>query len=559
MNFSSLRIATRILIGAALSVVLIVGFGAFAWQRMGQLAEVTEKLYYHPFNVTNAMAGARAEILGIQMNLNLIAAKEGQGYEELLADAKKRQGIAIENLTLATERFLGDKAKPRQALADIEGLSKPLAELEKLLKAGNILDASALAHKIATDGVNNARLLVVSIHQQAFGPIASKFIENSRATRDETLMYTLILCVVGAVTSAIIGFLTGRSITAPLSKLQDRMKTLAEGEKTAPVVGQERKDEIGAMAKAVEVFRASILEADRLAGMQANEQSARQKRATALDLLVKDFETEIGALVGQVNDSSNQLRGTAQGLSASAEETTQQSTAVAAASEQATMNVKTVAAAAEELSSSIAEIGARVGDSTHMIAKAVEQAKTTDEQVQFLAKAADAIGNVVKLINDIAGQTNLLALNATIEAARAGEAGKGFAVVAAEVKQLATQTSKATDEIAGQINAIQSATAESISAIRAITSTIGTVNEIATGIAAAIEEQGATTQEIARNVTQAAQGTQEVSTNIVTVNEAAQQSASAANQVLHAATELSGNGVKLKTSVELFLTKVRAA
>lgn len=302
-----------------------------------------------------------------------------------------------------------------------------------------------------------------------------------------------------------------------------------------------------------------MIEAERLAAQEASDQSARERRANALDTLVKEFESEIGALVGQVGQASGELRTTAEGLTATSQETTQQSTAVAAASEQATMNVRTVAAATEELSSSIAEIGARVGDSTQMIAKAVDQAKTTDEQVQFLAKAADAIGNVVKLINDIAGQTNLLALNATIEAARAGEAGKGFAVVASEVKQLATQTSKATEEIAGQINAIQSATSESIAAIRAITTTIGTVNEIAAGIAAAIEEQGTTTQDIARNVTQAAQGTQEVSTNIVNVNEAAQQSANSAMHVLKAATELSGNGVRLKTSVEQFLTKVRAS
>ena len=194
-----------------------------------------------------------------------------------------------------------------------------------------------------------------------------------------------------------------------------------------------------------------------------------------------------------------------------------------------------------------------------MIAKAVEQAKTTDQQVQFLAKAADAIGNVVKLINDIAGQTNLLALNATIEAARAGEAGKGFAVVASEVKQLATQTSKATDEIAGQITAIQAATGEAITAIHAIAGTIGSVNEIAAGIAAAIEEQGATTQEIARNVTEAARGTSDVSTNIVNVNEAAQHSSCSAMQVLEAATTLNGNGDKLKGVVDSFLTKVRAA
>jgi len=246
-------------------------------------------------------------------------------------------------------------------------------------------------------------------------------------------------------------------------------------------------------------------------------------------------------------------------LSGTSEETSRQAVAVAAASEEATQNVHTVAAAAEELTSSITEIGQRVNESNNMIQRAVDQAKATDGKVQFLAQAAQSIGNVVELINSIAGQTNLLALNATIEAARAGEAGRGFAVVAAEVKQLATQTSKATDEITGQISAIQNATQSSIAAIKDITDTINSVSGIAAAIAAAINEQGAATQEIARNVSHAADGTTAVSENIGSVNLSAQQTGAGAHQVLSAASALNRDGTTLRAEVEEFLATVRAA
>jgi methyl-accepting chemotaxis protein len=246
-------------------------------------------------------------------------------------------------------------------------------------------------------------------------------------------------------------------------------------------------------------------------------------------------------------------------MSATAEETERQSTAVAAASDQATANVQTVAAASEELSGSIAEIGRQVADSARIAGLAVEEANRTNGQVTALSEAAQKVGDVIRMINDIASQTNLLALNATIEAARAGEAGKGFAVVASEVKSLANQTARATEEIASQIEAIQAATTDTVEAIQRIGGTIGQISEISATIAAAVEQQGAATQEIARNVTEAATGTADVSSNIATVTRAAGETGAAASQVLSAAGELSQQGETLSAEVARFLQNIRAA
>ncbi|WP_395016449.1 methyl-accepting chemotaxis protein [Dongia sp.] len=348
-------------------------------------------------------------------------------------------------------------------------------------------------------------------------------------------------------------------IAKPIASITGAMQALAGGDKTVAVPGQDRKDEIGTMAAALGVFKDNMIEADRLREEQeaAKQRSEAERRQAMLDLADR-FEGSVGGVVNGVTAAATQLQSTAQSMSATAEQTSRQSTAVAAASEETTQNVQTVASATEELSASIGEITSQVSESTRIVGEAVAQANDTNAKVQGLADAAQRIGDVVRLINDIAGQTNLLALNATIEAARAGEAGKGFAVVASEVKTLATQTGKATEEIAGQVRAIQEATQSSAQAISSIVHTINRVSEISTAIASAVEEQGAATQEISRNVQQAAQGTQEVSGNITGVTDAAGQTGHAARQVLESAGELSRNGSMLKSQVEEFLRTVRA-
>ncbi len=285
----------------------------------------------------------------------------------------------------------------------------------------------------------------------------------------------------------------------------------------------------------------------------------RRRRQDNVDDAIKGFDVKMRTALDAVKTTASSMHTTAQAMATNAEQTSRQSTTVSAASEQASTNVQTVAAAAEELSSSITEISRQVAQSTQISNKAVDEANQTNQMVRMLADNAQKIGDVVKLINDIAGQTNLLALNATIEAARAGEAGKGFAVVASEVKSLATQTAKATDEIAGQIGGIQDATRKAVSAIEGISTTIGAVSQIATSIASAVEEQGAATQEIARNVQQAAAGTNEVTSSIATVNQAALDTGAGANQVSSAAARLGRQAETLRAEVREFFERVQAA
>jgi methyl-accepting chemotaxis protein len=361
------------------------------------------------------------------------------------------------------------------------------------------------------------------------------------------------------VAVALVGFFAARGITGPIMAMTGAMGRLAQGDHGVEIPGTRRGDELGVMAKAVLVFKENMIKAKELAAKEAEAQAQREARTRTIDKLTADFDQEASLALKTVASAATEMQSTAASMTATAEETSRQATAVAAASEQASTNVQTVASAAEELSSSIAEISRQVAQSAQIAGKAVADAERTNRQVQGLAEAAQKIGEVVNLINDIASQTNLLALNATIEAARAGEAGKGFAVVAAEVKNLANETAKATDEITGQISGIQQATQEAVAAIQSIGGTISQIDEITTTIASAVEEQGAATQEIARNVQQASAGTTEVSSNISGVTQAAASTGAAAEQVLGAASELSQQSETLRSRVETFLAAIKAA
>ncbi|HEY1721714.1 MAG TPA: methyl-accepting chemotaxis protein [Magnetospirillaceae bacterium] len=365
--------------------------------------------------------------------------------------------------------------------------------------------------------------------------------------------------LVAALMSVALGFWLIRNVSAPIKTMTSVMGRLADHDLAVAITGIERQDEIGAMAKAVQVFKTNMVKGDELAAAQQADQVAKEARAAKVNALTAAFDVSIGQVVQSVSSQSTQMESSAQSLSATAEEATKQSATVAAASEQASANVQTVASATEELSSSIAEISRQVAQSNRIAAGAVSEAEKANHMVQGLAEASLKIGAVVRLITDIANQTNLLALNATIEAARAGEAGKGFAVVAAEVKNLANQTAKATEEIGGQIAGVQAATKGAVDAIETIGKTIGEINSIASTIASAVEEQSAATKEIARNVEQAATGTQEVTSNITGVSQAANDTGSAATQVLASARELAQQSESLKSVVTDFLVNVKAA
>jgi len=364
---------------------------------------------------------------------------------------------------------------------------------------------------------------------------------------------------VAIVVGIAVGIYLVRDVSRGIASIVAPMQALGSGDLTAQVPHQGEKTEIGSMAESLQVFKQALIAKKAADEAAAHDAEAKIERGRRVDDITHKFESVIGEIVDTVSSASTQLETSASTLTATAERSRELTTAVAAASEEASTNVQSVASATEELTSSVHEISRQVQESARMANEAVNEARKTNARVSELSKAAARIGDVVELINTIAGQTNLLALNATIEAARAGEAGRGFAVVASEVKALAEQTAKATGEIGQQINGIQSATQDSVNAIKEISGTIEKLSEISSAIAAAVEEQGAATQEISRNVQQAAHGTQQVSSNITDVQRGAGETGSASSQVLSAAQSLSGDSNRLKLEVGKFLSSVRAA
>jgi methyl-accepting chemotaxis protein len=452
------------------------------------------------------------------------------------------------------KKLLEDWIAKRGVLAE-KGIKPAVAALQKQ------------AFDDAEDTVLGVALKQFEATQQVFDAILARELENAQHTHDRanrrydvTKYLTIGAIVLALGLCGAMAFYVKRAVTGPLIVLSAAMKSLAGGNKTVDIPYAARADEVGETAKAAQTFKDSLLRIDAMEAEQKEAATrAMAQRKSEMDRLADAFQATVGTIVTTVSSASRQLEAAAGTLADTADTTQRLSTTVTATSEQASAHVQSVATASEQLSGCVGEIARQVEESRRIAGQAVTQAGKTDTRMSELSQAAGRIGDVVKLITAIAEQTNLLALNATIEAARAGETGKGFAVVAQEVKALASQTAKATEEIGTQIATMQAATQESVAAIKEISGTIRRVSDIASTIAAAVEEQGTATEEISRNVQQAAAGTAQVAANITDVSRGAGATGSASTQVLSSARSLAGESSRLKLEVEKFLATVRAA
>jgi methyl-accepting chemotaxis protein len=563
--FTNATLRVRLMATPVLALAFMIGLCVLFVTTLLNEQETSESIKREDISRNGVVTGFVAELSANQRALaEILTAATSQGSEE---EIFKQGRATIDKVRALTDQFKEQRTVfegDAQLVAVYEAVAKELAAYRSTVVS--VVQMATADADLATGQMIKASNSYIQLIDQMSGML--KRTDEKIAGRLDQLIDSsekTTYWMAGAAAAALVivllaSVLLYRNISGSVKAMTDVMARLSRDDLDAEVPEQGRRDEIGAMASSVQVFKNNAVEMRRLkAEQEQGEARAAAEKRQALLHLADRLESSVGEVVQSVSSAAGSMRETARGMLKTADDTSGRSKAAAGASQQARGNVELVAAASEELSASITEIGQQAGQSATIAQQAVQEAERSNQAVQALAAAAEKIGDVVKLINDIAGQTNLLALNATIEAARAGEAGRGFAVVAAEVKSLANQTAKATEEIAGQIGSIQQATRDSVTTIGGIGAVIKQVNDIAMSIAAAVEQQSAATREISRNVQEAAAGTGEVSINIDAVSQAATATGQAANHVLTASGELVSQGEALQVEIGRVLAELRAA